>query len=48
MKLFQKCWDVLSSKKRIKLKKSMGLPITLSDIEQKPITKHIMKLTKKR
>lgn len=33
MKLFYKLLEVLSSKKKLKLKRSMGFPIYLSDIE---------------
>ena len=43
MKLFKKSYEVLSSKAKLKLKKKMGFPITLSDIEEKPITKKIIR-----
>lgn len=33
MKLFNTFFEVLSSKKNLKLKKNMGFPIHLSDIE---------------
>lgn len=48
MKLFKKGYEVLSSKAKLKLKVKMGFPITLSDIEAKPITKKIIKCINKR
>lgn len=47
MKLFKKSYDLLSSKQKVLLKLKMGFPITLSDIDNKPITKRLLKKIQK-
>lgn len=47
MKLFKKGYKLLSSKQKLVLKLKMGFPITLSDIDSKPITKRLLKKIQK-